>query len=272
MLRALDSSARIVITGTGGQTGNFVVDGAGIALPMGSAKGLVYVDGAVRQFTTFRVAVLLSDGLVIENAQNCTFTQCNSLAHAGNALVLDSNARSSLFLRCDFGDSQLDNVLIRHTNAATSPPTNNVFVRCAMERGYHVGSTFGDNNSQLHVTEGRQNFFYNCGFTLTTNSGTSISKALVLVDAGDATFVNCDFFSNHTDVYAVRTLTGTDSGSRVTSTVDTKLGIDWQAPNCSANNVLGRLEFTTNVSPRWSGKRELQVDGIVDRPPTGGRP
>jgi hypothetical protein len=254
-LKALDAAARLVVQGVAGQTGNFCVDGARVANPSASRPGLVFLDGVsgaqfvatARCFTTMRVAGSLSDGLVIKGAQNCVFTQCNSLDHVGNALILDSDARSSAFIRCDFGDSRGDNVLIRVAQQGDQPPTNNVFIRCAMERGY--ASQSSQNNSQLRVAAGFENYFYNCGFTY---NGTSDSRALVRVEGGWVGLVSCDVLANSSvsDMWAVHCLVSDGVRFHGNNTIAGANGVKYDPTGAGENMLQGRMAFAPGMR-KW---------------------
>jgi Pectate lyase superfamily protein len=173
VIAAYGAGARLVFEGEGGQSGNFQVHGRDLANP---ANGLVYITGVERTFTTLRVTHSASDGMVIDKAQNCTFVGVMVAQHGRDGLVLDWGAGGNAFMRCEFGACVRDSIVIRetHHDGPYNKPSHNIFLHSIAERGQWQGSGFtGPNNSQLMVTDGTNNKFSHCVFSLQTNTSTS---------------------------------------------------------------------------------------------------
>lgn len=258
-LKASAAAAKIVFQGVGGQSGNFGVDGDRIANPVGSGPtGLVFLDTTiVRQFTALRVSRSASDGVVIRGSQNCLFTQCMLSDCTRHGLVLDSDALSSAFVRCDISNCGGDNLLIRSTVAGSQPPNYNTFFRCAFERGLWVdGGWTGPSHAQVNVTgAGDMNTFVCSGFTLPVGNVSS-SRSLVLLAAGRTIFDSCDWVTTRAGMRAVRVTppgTATFVGRNV---FNTPIGIEWNRDASggepSADNVAGQLVFSAGTVP-WTG-------------------
>lgn len=246
VLQAGSASARLVIQGEGGQTGNFLVHGRKIASP---ENGLVHIDGVERTFTALRIAGSLTDGLVIERSQNCVFTGLWVAHHDRDGMVLDIGAGGNAFLRSEFGGIGRDTVVIRETSGdgPYASPQHNLFLHCIMERGLWDGSAFtGPNNSQLMISAGSRNKFSHCIFSLQSPSSTS--GALVLISGGGVvTFDDCNFTGTPTGIW--------NSGGGVRFT-----GINWfNLPTAvrwdsgSWGRVLGQFEYGAPVTTRWTG-------------------
>jgi hypothetical protein len=186
VLQAGGANARLVFQGTGGQSGNFLVQGMHLASPNeGGAPakwGLVYLGLCVeRLFSALRVAGCVKDGIVVEQAQNCTFVQLMVADCERDGLVLDRGAGGNAFLRCEFSNIGRDSVRIRETYGGDGPykeAQHNLFLHCILERGLSSNSR---NNSMLNVTAGYTNKFSHCIFSLQNPPYTSDSGYLVLV-------------------------------------------------------------------------------------------
>jgi hypothetical protein len=166
------AAAQLEFQGQGGQSGNFGVRGNGVANP---ANGLVYLGvGTVeRTFTALRVTGSLTDGMVIESAQNCSFNQVMVAQHGRDGLVLDKGAGGHSFMRCEFGACVHDGVVIRETPPAPPPntaypnPQHNLFLHCIFERA--SGPNFdGPSHAQLAISAGKNNLFNHCVFSRQT--------------------------------------------------------------------------------------------------------
>lgn len=246
VLQAATASARLVIRGEGGQTGNFLVHGRKVASP---AKGLVSIDATERAFTALRISHSLTDGLVIERSQNCTFTQLYVYHHDRDGLVLDVGAGGNGFFRSEFGGCGRDSVVIRETagNGPYVSPQHNLFLHCLMERGLWQGGGWnGPNNSQLNISAGSKNKFSHCIFSLQPDVSTSGS--LVLISGGVATFDDCNFTGS-----AVTGVFNNGAGAHF-------MGLNWF--NCPTairwdgnawGRVLGSFEYGGAVNTRWTG-------------------
>jgi hypothetical protein len=172
VLLAGAAGAQVEFQGVGGQSGNFAVRGNGVASP---AKGLVYLGvGTVeRTFTALRVTGSLTDGMVIESAQNCSFNQLMVAQHGNDGLVLDKGTGGHAFIRCEFGACVHDGVVIRETPPAPPPntaypsPQHNIFLHCIFERAGGPGFN-GPSHAQLAISAGKNNLFNHCVFSRQT--------------------------------------------------------------------------------------------------------
>jgi hypothetical protein len=171
VLVATNSTARLVFQGEGGQSGNFAVRGNG----MSPTNGLVYLGSGVveRAFVALRVTGSATDGMVIEAAQNCTFTQCMIAQHGHDGVVLDQGTGGHVFVRCEFGACTNDGVVIRETlpsadSGAYPYPQHNLFLHCIFERA--GGPNFnGASHAQLNISASKNTMFSHCVFSRQTD-------------------------------------------------------------------------------------------------------
>jgi hypothetical protein len=267
VLQAADASSRVVIEGTGGQSGNFIIDGAHRAAP---ASGLLYIDAVERIFTALRVSGSGTDGLVLDRAQNCTFNQLLVGDCVRDGLVLDHGAGNNAFIRCEFGSCGRDNIRIRVTEDSSAPfdgtPTGNYFVHCISERGrWQNGGWNGPNNSMLNATGGTLNRFSECVFAL-SRPNTSTSGRLVLISGGSVVFESCEFSSDF-----VGGLWNVGAGVEfhgVNYFNCAATAIQWDNFVTNAwGRVFGRCDFASTVATRWAGTgNHRQVSFETDRP------
>jgi hypothetical protein len=102
-IKALHADAQIRFGNTGivrgGISGNFTIDGDEVA--GGTTGGLLHIEHAVhRQFQCIEVGDSVGDGIVVDRAQNCTFTQVKAVRCEGDTFVVDRGAGNNTFLGC----------------------------------------------------------------------------------------------------------------------------------------------------------------------------
>jgi hypothetical protein len=267
VLQAADSTARVVVDGVGGQSGNFIIDGNHVAAP---GNGLLFIDAVERIFTALRVSGSTTDGVVIDRAQNCTFNQFLVGDCVRDGLVLDHGAGNNAFIRCEFSGCGRDNIRIRVTEDGAAPfdgtPTGNYFVHCISERGrWQNGGWNGPNNSTLNATGGTLNRFSECVFAL-NRPNSSTSGRLVLVSGGSVIFESCEWSSD-----ILGGLWNVGAGVELHGVNNFKCAataIQWD--NFATNawgRVLGRCDFAATVVTRWAGSgNHRQLSFETDRP------
>jgi hypothetical protein len=243
-----------VVGSRSGQSGNFVVDGLDVAAP---AKGLVLLDLCVeRQFTALGIVSSRTDGLVLEQTQNCTFTALQVSASRGNGLVLTRGAGGNAFVRCEFEQSGANNVWIRSENPINTGdqyhgvPQHNLFLHCILERK-HTSVT--PMYSCLRVTDGLMNKFSHCVFALDGSAPTAGHLVEVSV-AGQVTFDDCRFSGDSSPaISGIRNNAAGVTFMGVNTFYDTPVAVQWD--NTPSNNAFGELlgQFAYNGVPtKWA--------------------
>jgi hypothetical protein len=138
--KALSSTFQLAFGGrgtgnkyNGSSGGGFNVDGNNVApapLYMGRCLQIDWRNIVVKNGAAGGQAWL------IEEAQNCSFNNCNISSGAGDGLVLDCGAGGHAFYRCEFNGAAGPGIVVRETTG-TGPypyPTHLKFDHCIIER------------------------------------------------------------------------------------------------------------------------------------------
>lgn len=247
VLEATSASSQLMFQDTGGQSGNFILDGRKLA-NHANGKGLLYVNFCVeRLFTALQVINSHAAGVVVEQTQNCTFTAFVVTHNDGDGLVLDIGAGGNAFLRNEFNASGGNTIVIRETAPGTGPyddPQHNYFLHCVIERGPYPD---GANNTLLTATAGSGNTFNHCIFALHAPN-TSASGALVVLSGSAVNFVQCNF-SGDAGVGLRNNSAGAFFYDRNWFNIPT--AVEWNGT--AHGNVVGIIEYGGAVTTRWTG-------------------
>lgn len=162
-IKATTSAAGLSITGSSGQHGGFFLDGAktgnvGLYLPVSNGNTFIAIE--VRHWN--------QTGISLNNCQNALFLNANAAKCGDVNLLLDAQAASNAFVRCQFsgyrntGDlTPVDNVRIQAKTV--DDPIYNSFHTCILEGGI--------SRSQLNAMSG-DTYFYD---TLFVNPGVPVN-------------------------------------------------------------------------------------------------
>lgn len=169
-----DASIRFGTTAahSGGVSGGFAVNGAGIATEP------FYVGQAVgRSFVNIDVRNSAGTGFSLQGTANCEFHQCNTQSSATDGFRLD-RASGNSFFRCEAGSSGTYNLDLMSASVTVIPgnasnyPQDNAFYKCFFE--YHSATTV----ASVHQGAGGDNMLSDC--TIATSS-TPTTACLTLV-------------------------------------------------------------------------------------------
>jgi len=153
----------------GSSGGNFNVDGNNIApapLYMGRCLQIFWCNIVVKNGAAGGQAWL------IEEAQNCSFNNCNIEVGAGNGLVLDCGAGGHAFYRCEITSTAGPGIVVRETTG-TGPypvPTHIKFDHCIIER-QTGGCAIRIGETAVVTSVGYDIVFDQCIFALGQSSG-----------------------------------------------------------------------------------------------------
>lgn len=183
VLQAADSGAYIeFLSGRGGYSGGFTIDGADIA-----TNPLLTIGAAVqRSFGDIYSRRGAGDGISIAEAQNCNFLNVNTSKMAGNGLVLDQGCGGNLFLRNEFSYSSGYSLVVKETTG-TGPytvPTHNAFDHCIFERGDFSDSSM---DGVLLHSAGTRTQFKDCVFAA-AEGAINDSDAMLQITGGTVLF------------------------------------------------------------------------------------
>jgi hypothetical protein len=190
ILLATHADAQLIFDGqsSAGWSGNFVIDGAHI----GGAAGLMIVDYKVGgHYEGISLRASAGDGLVVQRGQNCVYQSIDTSHHAGHGLVVERGAGGTLFSRVEANANGGWGVIIRDPlgDGPYDKPQHNRFQHCILER---ENLATGQTQGALSVRNATNTIFDSCIFAV---NASTISGAVVDVDAAAVSFTGCSFYS-----------------------------------------------------------------------------
>lgn len=118
------------VTGAGGMSGGFTVNGGTVTVPVaevGIEIGIVNH----RSFRDIKIQFTLNDGLLLVGTQNCTFDNVQSYWHFGNCISVTNSAGANHFINCGAGRTKAYIISIRQTASdpgiGSAQPLGNTF-------------------------------------------------------------------------------------------------------------------------------------------------
>jgi hypothetical protein len=229
--------AGITIEGTGGVTGNFTVNGNGIA-----TEPFIRLGGAERTLETLSVVKSAQDNWVITTSQNDLYIGCNSSLAARDNIIMDSGAGGSKFERFEsYGAGRFElrsDNLIAHTDY--SIPTHITFDHCIFENGE------GEHRVQLNA--GTRIVLREC---ILSAGGTTLTGAVLnLNGAGTVVFDGGEIFGSSQST-AIRIVSGTNLIIEGEPVIQAHAnGIE--ALSGATIQLLGRIAWSTTTN-HWVG-------------------
>ena len=249
----------------GGLSGNFVVDGMGVA---DAATGLLFLDLCVeRQFTAITVVRSHRHGVVIERTQNCTFTALQISQSLQDGLVLDKGAGGNAFLRCELDGSGVTNVRIKNTPSPPPPndypyggtPQHNLFLHCINERAHDSTDQY---TAGMIVSGGQRNKFSHCIFSCSKDFSAT-STYIVDISGGWLQFDDCSFQGHVPGIgsvtNAIRSVGGGVFFTGINWFENLTTAVQWEA--AAWGELVGWFRYS-NVTTPWAGAGDWTNKGF----------
>jgi hypothetical protein len=201
VLQCLAAESGITVWGGGGVTGNFAVDGAGVALaPFTRAPQVA----AGRTFSALTVSNSAQDGVTCLGAQNDAWYLLTVDTSARDGLVLDQGYGGSLFSKCEIAHAgrhhvRFDDAVgvpLADGSSTRAPTTNNLFHQCLFE--YSTAA----NSAVAWIRHAWSAKFDHCGFFAST---TPVGPLIDVLGAStEVAFADCYFQSGATAAVGLR--------------------------------------------------------------------